>query len=89
MNIVSRSQLRITIYNIISEEKQNEFPEEDYPVITKTEVMNFIESNPYFDEMLKIFLKDKFIEDVDAIVVSEEWKVEFVKRVWRWTETCI
>ena len=53
MNIVSRSQLRITIYNIISEEKQNEFSEEDYPVVTKTEVMNFIESNPYFDEMLK------------------------------------
>ena len=81
MNIVSRSQLRITIYNIISEEKKNEFPEEDYPVITKTEVMNFIESNPYFDEMLKTFLKDKFIEDVDAMMVSEEWREEFVKRV--------
>jgi len=89
MNIVSRSQLRITIYNIISEEKQNEFPEEDYPVITKTEVMNFIESNPYFDEMLKTFLKDKFIEDVDAIVVSEEWKEEFVKGVYEWSKTSI
>ena len=53
-------------------------------VITKTEVMNFIESNPYFDEMLKIFLKDKFIEDVDAMMVSEEWREEFVKRVWLW-----
>ena len=60
MNIVSRSQLRITIYNIISEEKQNEFPEEDYPVITKTEVMNFIESNPYFDKMLKTTINSSF-----------------------------
>ena len=86
MNIVSRSQLRITIYNIISEEKQNEFPEEDYPVITKTEVKNFIESNPYFDEMLKIFLKDKFIEDVDGMMISEEWKEEFVRMIWRWAK---
>ena len=89
MNIVSKSQLRITIYNIISEARQNEFSEEDYPVITKTEVKNFIESNPYFDEMLKIFLKDKFIEDVDAIVVSEEWKEEFVKGVYEWSKTSI
>jgi hypothetical protein len=86
MNIVSRSQLRITIYNIMNEAKQNEFYEEDYPVVTKTEVMNFIESNPYFGEMLKEFLKDKFIEDVDGIVVSEEWKEEFARRVRRWVK---
>ena len=89
MNIVTKSQLRITIYNTINEAKQKEFSEEDYPVVTKTEVMNFIESNPYFDEMLKIFLKDKFIEDVDAIVVSEEWKEEFVKGVYEWSKTSI
>jgi len=86
MNIVSRSQLRITIYNIINEAKQKEFLEEDYPVITKSEVMNFIDSNPYFDEMLKIFLKDKFVEDVDAMMISEEWREEFAKRVRRWVE---
>jgi hypothetical protein len=86
MNIVSKSQLRITIYNIISEARQNEFYEEENRVITKTEVMNFIESNPYFDEILKTFLKDKFIEDVDAMMVSEEWKIEFVKRVRRWVK---
>lgn len=80
MNFVSRSQLRITIYNIMSEAI-------DDTVITKTEMMNFIESNPYFDEMLKIFLKDKFVEDVDAMVVSEEWKDEFVKRVRRWVKS--
>lgn len=79
MNIVSRSQLRITIYNIISEII-------DDAVITKIEVMDFIESNPYFEEMLKIFLKDKFIEDVDAMMVSEKWKEEFVKRVWKWVD---
>jgi len=84
MNIVSRSQLRITIYNIINEVEKNKFYEEENSVITKIDVMNFIESNPYFDEMLKTFLKDKFIEDVDAMVVSEEWKEEFVKRVRIW-----
>ena len=84
MNIVSRSQLRITIYNVINEAKQNEFYNEDYPLVTKTEVIDFIESNPYFDEMLKIFLKDKFIEDVDAMMVSEEWKEEFIKKTRRW-----
>jgi len=73
-------------YNTINEAKQKEFSEEDYPVVTKTEVMNFIESNPYFDEMLKTFLKDKFIEDVDAMMVSEEWREEFVKRVRRWVQ---
>jgi len=87
MNIVSRSQLRITIYNIISEVKRNEFYEEDVPVVTKKDVMNFIESNPYFDEMLKAFLKDKFVEDVDAMIVSEEWVEKFVKGVRRWVET--
>jgi hypothetical protein len=86
MNIVSGSQLRITIYNIMNETRQNESYEEDHSVVTKMEVMNFIESNPYFDEMLKTFLKDKFIEDVDAMMVSEEWKDEFVKRVWRWVK---
>ena len=80
MNIVSRSQLRITIYNIMSETIED-------TVITKTEVMTFIESNPYFNEMLKEFLKDKFVEDVDGMVVSEEWREEFVKRVRRWIET--
>jgi hypothetical protein len=64
MNIVSRSQLRITIYNIMKEKADD--------VIIKSDVMQFIESNPYFDEMLKAFLKDKFIEDVDAMIVSEE-----------------
>ena len=80
MNMVSRSQLRITIYNIMSEAIVD-------AVITKTELMNFIESNPYFDEMLKTFLKDKFIEDVDAMMVSEEWREEFVKRVRKWVES--
>jgi hypothetical protein len=87
MNVVSKSQLRITIYNIICEAKQNEFYNDYYSVVTKTEVMNFIASNPYFDEMLKAFLKDKFIEDVDAMMVSEEWKVEFVKSIYEWLET--
>jgi hypothetical protein len=86
MNIVSKSQLRITIYNIIYEAMQKRFYEEESTVITKTDVINFIESNPYFDEMFKVFLKDKFIEDVDAIMVTEEWKEEFVKRVRRWVE---
>jgi len=86
MNMVSRSQLRITIYNIIYEEKQNEHYEEENRIVTKTDVMDFIDSNPYFDEMLKIFLKDKFIEDVDAMVVSERWKEEFAKRVYEWTK---
>jgi len=56
-------------------------------VVTKNDVMDFIELNPYFDEMLKIFLKDKFIEDVDAIIVSEEWRGEFVKRARRWVKS--
>jgi hypothetical protein len=92
MNVVTRSSLRITIYNIINEaitvheSKENEFYNENFPVITKTEVMDFIETNPYFDEMLKIFLKDKFVEDVDAMIVSKEWREEFVTRVWRWVE---
>jgi hypothetical protein len=86
MNVVSRSQLRITMYNIMSEAKQNEFYDEDCLIVTKIEVMNFIESNPYFNETLKYFLKDRFIEDVDAMMVSEEWKEEFVKRVRRWAE---
>ena len=89
MNIVSRSQLRITIYNIISEAKQNEVYNEENSVVTKIEVMNFVESNPYFDETLKIFLKDKFIEDVDAMMVSEEWEEEFVKKVRRWVMSLV
>jgi len=94
MNIVSRSALRITICNIITEvitisleSKQNKFYYEYDIVITKKEIMNFIESNPYFDEMLKTFLKDKFIEDVDAIIVSEEWKTAFIKKVYMWAES--
>jgi hypothetical protein len=90
MNVVTRSALRITIYNIIletitvsPESERNEFNDECYPTVTKTAIISFIESNPYFDEMLKTFLKDKFIEDVDAIIVSEEWKTEFVKRVYK------
>jgi hypothetical protein len=84
MNIVSRSQLRITIYNIMNEIKQKESFDEDNPVVTKTEVMNFIDSNPYFDEMLKEFLKNKFIEDIDAMMVSEGWEEGFVMRVRKW-----
>jgi hypothetical protein len=87
MNIVSKSQLRITIYNIIRESKQNEFYNEYSPVVTKMEVMDFIESNPYFDAMLKAFLKDRFIEDVDAIIVSEVWVEEFVNVVRIWAES--
>lgn len=94
MNIVSRSALRITIYNIIIdvitkplESKQKESYKEYDIVITKIEMMKFIETNPYFEEMLKIFLKDKFIEDVDAIIVSEEWETEFVRRVYKWAES--
>ena len=89
MNVVIRSQLRITIYNIISEAKQNEVYNEENSVVTKIEVMNFVESNPYFDETLKIFLKDKFIEDVDEMMVSEGWKEEFVRRVWSWVDRCM
>ncbi|QEC68505.1 hypothetical protein FRZ67_14765 [Panacibacter ginsenosidivorans] len=67
--------------------KQNEFYNEYDIVVTKTDIISFIESNPYFDEMLKTFLKDKFIEDVDAIIVSEEWKMEFIKKVYMWAES--
>ena len=70
--------MRITIYNIMNEKVDD--------VITKGDVMDFIESNAYFDEMLKEFLKDKFIEDVDAMIVSEEWKDEFIMRVRRWAK---
>lgn len=93
MNIISKSSLRITIYNVINEtiavhreSKQNEIYNEDHPVITKTEMMDFIESNPYFDIMLKEFLRDKFIEDVDGMIVPEEWKEEFVNKVKIWVE---
>ena len=70
--------MRITIYNIMNEKVDD--------VITKGDVIAFIESNPYFDEMLKAFLKDKFIEDVDAMIVSKEWKEEFIMRVRRWVK---
>lgn len=93
MNIVSKSSLRITIYNIINEtitvqreSKQNEIYNDYHPAVTKIEIMDFIESNPYFDAMLKDFLKDKFIEDIDAMMVSEEWKEAFVNRVYKWSE---
>jgi hypothetical protein len=93
MTVVTRSALRITIYNVLLEAitmsrvfKQSEVDNEYYSGVTKIEVTNFIESNPYFDEMLKTFLKDKFIEDVDAIIVSEEWKIEFVRLVKQWAD---
>jgi len=73
----------------MNEAKQNEFYSEDYPVVTKVEVMNFIESNPYFDGMLKIFLKDKFIEDVDEMMVSEGWEEEFVWKIRLWVKSFI
>ena len=38
---------------------------------------------------MKIFLKDKFVEDVDAMMVSEGWKEEFVRRVWSWVDRCM
>jgi hypothetical protein len=54
--------------------------------LTEQEIDDFIQSTPSFTHELKSFLLNNFFED-KGMLITEEWKKEFVKKVHIWAES--
>ncbi|HEY6977039.1 MAG TPA: hypothetical protein VH396_12170 [Chitinophagaceae bacterium] len=92
MKYVKPRELRKLIFNeidpkieIYRESDENYFWPEHNPPATEKEIDDFIQSIPYFTQELKSFLLNDFFEEKEMLI-SEEWKEEFMKNVWMWVE---
>ena len=71
--------------NIHRESKKNTFYYEPFPTATDEEMLDFIQSIPYFDLGLKNFLLGNMVEK--TIIISQAWELEYLKKTIAWAES--
>ncbi len=64
--------------------KKNAFYYEPFPTATDEEILDFIQSTPYFDVRLKDFLLGNLVDE--TIIISQSWEIEFLKKTLSWAE---
>ncbi|MBC7534554.1 MAG: hypothetical protein H7258_02540 [Ferruginibacter sp.] len=65
--------------------KKNNFYYESFPTATDEEILDFIQSIPYFDLRLKNFLVGNLSDE--TIIISQSWEIEFLKKTLSWAES--
>lgn len=65
--------------------KDNFLAHQNFPCATDAELLDFIQTIPYFDTGLKDFLVGNLTEV--TIIVSQAWELEFLKRTRQWAES--
>lgn len=92
MKAITKNYLSDIIYRVINKSieihrhsKKNPFYYDPFPTATDEEILDFIQSIPYFDVRLKDFLVGNL--DDKTIIVSQSWEIEFLKKVLCWAES--
>ncbi len=57
----------------------------NYPTARQEEILDFIQSMPYFDEQLKKFLMGKLTET--TIIISQNWETAFIVKCKSWAHS--
>jgi hypothetical protein len=65
--------------------KNNFLIHENLPCATDAELLDFIQTIPYFHETLKDFLVGNLTEE--TIIISQSWELEFLKKTILWAES--
>ena len=65
--------------------KNNFLIHENFPCATDAELLDFIQSNPYYGINLKDFLVGNLKEE--TIIISQSWELEFLKKSLLWAES--
>ena len=92
MTAITKDYLAGIIFRVINKtieihrnSKKNSFYYEPYPTATDEEILDFIQSIPWFDERLKNFLVGNL--DDKTIIISQLWEIEFLKKTLLWAES--
>jgi len=65
--------------------KNNFLAHQNFPCATDAELLDFIQTIPYFDVSVKDFLVGNLPEA--TIIISQAWELEFLKRTRQWAES--
>lgn len=65
--------------------KKSNFYYEPFPTAMDEEILDFIQSIPYFDLRLKNFLVGNLSDE--TIIISQSWEIEFLKKTLSWAES--
>ena len=57
----------------------------NYPTARQEEILDFIQSTPYFDEQLKNFLMGKLNDT--TIIISQNWETAFIVKCKSWAHS--
>ncbi|MEJ7626536.1 MAG: hypothetical protein WKF35_06725 [Ferruginibacter sp.] len=92
MKSITKDYLADIIFRIINKtislhrsSQNNYLYHEHFPSATDAEVLDFIQSIPWFDLKLKNFIVGNLAEE--TIIISQSWELEFFKRVQAWSES--
>lgn len=92
MIAITKDYLADIIFRLINktiethrQSKANDGSYEKYPVATDLEILDFIQSIPYFDVKLKDFIAGNLTEV--TIIISQAWEIEFFKKAKLWAES--
>lgn len=92
MNAITKNYLVEIISRYINKDiaahrasKNNFLTHENFTCATDAEILDFIQSIPYFDIGLKNFLVGNLLEE--TIIISQAWEIEFLKMVRSWAES--
>ncbi len=65
--------------------KNNFLTHQNFPCATDAELLDFIQTIPYFDVSIKNFLLGNL--PTQSIIVSQNWEIEFLKKTQQWAES--
>lgn len=92
MKAITNEYLGETILRIINKEiemhrasKNNILTHNNFPSATNAELLDFIQTIPYFDISLKNFLVGNLVEE--TIIISQSWEIEFLKKTQLWADS--
>jgi hypothetical protein len=91
MKVITKEYLTDVIFRSINpaidqhRESKNDIFYQEFPCATSGEILDFIQSIPYFDLRLKDFLAGNMEEE--AIIVSQTWEIEFLKKTKLWADS--
>lgn len=92
MQLITKSYLTSIIFRAVNEtldirraSQKNILFYLVYPNATNDELLDFIQSCPFFDEGLKIYLLEK--DGDESIIISQHWETAFIVKTKQWANS--
>ena len=92
MQSITKAYLADIIYRAINQtiqvrraSQKNHLHYLNYPTARQEEILDFIQSMPYFDEQLKFFLMGTLSET--TIIISQNWETAFIVKCNLWAHS--